>query len=456
MANIKYNANGDLVYVDPVTGQELIYNLGDTSFVLNSMCLVFLMSPGVGFFYSGLLRRKNSLSAVYVTMAALAVVIFQWFIWGFSLTFSETGSPFIGNMKYFGLMNILTQPPRETKHIPMLLYCVYEMMFAAITAAIAIGAIAERGRPGPILIFIFIWTTIVYDPIARWTWDVVGWSNHLGVLDFAGGIAVHITSGAAALAISIHLGERCDFKTDAPYKANNVTNVVLGTVMMWFGWFGFNGGSALSANLTAVQACINTNIAAAAGGLTGVVLDYRIQKKWGAVSFCSGAIAGLITITPGSGFVGAPAALLFGVLGGAICNMATLLKGFGYDDALDIFATHGIGGLLGSILTGIFAQASIASLSGDRPIRGGWLDSNWKQVGIQAAGSLAAMAYSYVVTTLILEAMALAPVLSLRASRETQILGIDNNEMGEQAFDNGDFPHSQNVNQAIAQAMSRS
>ncbi|KAF8960444.1 ammonium transporter AmtB-like domain-containing protein [Flammula alnicola] len=260
---------------------------------------------------------------------------------GLLLTFSKEGTPFIGELKYFALRNILVQPPMETTRIPVMLYCIYELMFAAVTAAIAIGAIAERGRPGPVLVFVFIWTTLVYDPIACWTWNKIGWSNHLGVLDFAGGIAVHISSGSSALAVSVYLGKRYEYDNDTPYKPNNITNVVLGTVMMWFGWFGFNGGSALSANLVAVSACINTNLAAAAGALTSVLLDYRIQKKWGAVSFCSGAVSGLITITPGSGFVGAPAALLYGILGGAICNLASNINKLGnkdilYDDSLAV------------------------------------------------------------------------------------------------------------------------
>ncbi|KDR66239.1 hypothetical protein GALMADRAFT_162154 [Galerina marginata CBS 339.88] len=454
MVNVTYNGSGDIVWgTSTTTGDQLVFNLGDNSFVLSSMSLVFLMSPGVGFFYSGLQRRKNALSAVYVTMAALAVVSIQWFILGFSLTFSDHGSPFLGDLKYAALQRVPISPPTESGRVPLTLYFIYELMFAGVTAAIAIGAIAERGRPGPVLVFIFIWTTLVYDPIACWTWNTIGWSKNWGVLDFAGGIPVHISSGSAALAISVYLGERYGYRTDGPFKANNTTNVVLGAVLMWFGWFGFNGGSALSANLVAIQACINTNIAASAGALTGVLLDYRIQKRWSAVSFCSGAVAGLITITPGSGFVGAPAALLFGVVGGAGCNFAASLKRIGYDDSLDIFATHGIGGLLGSLLTGIFAQASLANLSNSPPIRGGWLDQNWKQVGLQAGASFAAMCYSFIVTYLILRLMGLIPILDLRASKETQILGMDENELGEPVMDNADYPNSQNVQQIVAQAV---
>lgn len=294
----------------------------------------------------------------------IAVVSFQWFFWGFSLTFTENGGPYIGNLVHFGLKGVLGQPSVGSSRVPALVYCVYQLMFAAITYVfstpdpmcsgvtnqllshlspiLAIGAVAERGRLGPLMVFVFVWSTIVYDPIACWTWNPNGWVFKLGGLDFAGGTPVHISSGTAGLALSIYLGKRRGFGTERlAYKPHNTTYVVLGTVFLWFGWFGFNGGSALAATLRAAQACIVTNLAASVGGLTWMLWDWRLEKKWSAVGFCSGAIAGLVAITPGSGFVGSPAAVLYGFMAGTVCNFATQLKFvFGYDDCLDVSLTN--------------------------------------------------------------------------------------------------------------------
>ncbi|CAA7268894.1 unnamed protein product [Cyclocybe aegerita] len=436
MVNVTYDSSGSLIAYD-ADGAEIVYNLGDIGFIIATMALVWIMVPGVGLFYSGLLRRKNALSMIYTSLASIAVVSFQWFFWGYSLAFSDTASPYIGNLKYFGLRGVLEQPSVGSSRIPALLFCVYQLMFAAITAALAAGAIAERGRLGPVLVFVFIWTTIVYDPLACWTWNPNGWSFVLGGLDFAGGTPVHISSGTAALAISVYLGKRRGYGTERlAYKPHNTTYVVLGTVFLWFGWFGFNGGSALSANLRAVQACIVTNLAASVGAVTWMLWDYRIERKWSAVGFCSGAISGLVAITPASGYVGAPAAVLFGVLGGTACNFATQLKFLlGYDDALDIFATHGVGGIVGNLLTGLFAQASVAGFDGATEIPGGWLDQNYIQLAYQLADSVAGFAYSFGVTTIILWVMHFIPGLRLRASEQAEILGIDDAEMGEFAYD---------------------
>lgn len=436
MVNVTYDASGDLNWVDG-NGTTVVYNLGDIGFVIAATALVWIMIPGVGFFYSGLLRRKNALSMIWTSLVSIGIVSFQWFFWGFSLAFSDTGSAFIGDLKYFGLKGVLAQPSIGSSRIPSLLFCIYQLMFAAITAALAVGAIAERGRLGPTMVFIFIWSTIVYDPIACWTWNSNGWSFVLGGLDFAGGTPVHISSGMAGLAISIYLGKRRGYGTERlAYKPHNTTYVVIGTVLLWFGWFGFNGGSALSANLRAIQACIVTNLAASVGGMTWMFWDYRIEKKWSAVGFCSGAIAGLVAITPASGFVGSPAAVAFGVLGGTACNFATQLKFvLGFDDTLDIFASHAVGGIVGNILTAFFAQASVAGADGVTVIAGGWLDHHYIQLGYQVADSVSGASYSFVVTTIILWVMHFIPGCRLRASEEAEILGIDDAEMGEFAYD---------------------
>ncbi|KAH9968254.1 ammonium transporter [Russula dissimulans] len=437
MVNITFDSSGDINYYDPATGITQVYNLGNIAWIIAATALVWIMIPGVGYFYSGLLRRKNALSMIWLSMVTLAVVSFQWFFWGFSLAFSDTASRFIGDLRYFGLKNVLLQPSVGSPQIPSLMFCVYQLMFAAITPMLAVGALAEHGRLGPAIVFIFVWSTIVYDPIACWTWNPNGWSNQLGGLDFAGGTPVHISSGTAALAISIYLGKRRGYGTPRlAYKPHSSVLVVLGTVFLWFGWFGFNGGSALGANLRAIQACIVTNLAASVGGLTWMLLDYRLERKWSVVGFCSGAVAGLVAITPGSGFVGSPAAVAFGVFGGSICNWATQLKFvFGYDDALDIFAVHTIGGIVGNVLTGIFAQASVAGFDGVTVIKGGWLSGHWRQLGIQLADSCAGFGYSLVMTTIILWVMHFIPGLSLRCEEEAEIVGIDDHEMGEFAYD---------------------
>lgn len=436
MVNVTYDASGSLVATTE-DGTANVYNLGDMAWIISATALVWIMIPGLGFFYSGLLRRKNALSMIGLSMMTLAIVSFQWFFWGYTLAFSETGSAFIGDLKYFGFKGVLEAPSMGSTRIPALMFAVYQLMFAAITPMIAVGAIAERGRIGPTLVFVFIWSTLVYDPIACWTWSANGWSFILGGLDFAGGSPVHISSGTAALAISIYLGKRRGFGTERlGYKPHNVTYVVLGTVLLWFGWFGFNGGSALSANLRAVQACIVTNLAASVGGITWMLWDYRIEKRYSVVGFCSGAIAGLVAITPASGFVGAPASVLFGFLAGTICNFATQLKFvLGFDDTLDIFASHAIGGVVGNLLTGLFAQASVAGFDGIAEIPGGWLDHNYIQLAYQLADSVASMSYSFVMTTIILWIMHFIPGFRLRASEKAEILGIDDANLGEYAYD---------------------
>ncbi|KAL4068504.1 ammonium transporter AmtB-like domain-containing protein [Scleroderma yunnanense] len=435
MVNVTYDASGDLLWSN--NGASGVYNLGDIAWTLASTALVWIMIPGVGFFYSGLLRRKNALSMIYLCMMCVAVVSFQWFFWGFSLAFSDNASRFIGDLKYFALKNAIEQPSAGSTRIPTIVFCVFQLMFAAITPMIAVGAVAERSRLGPLLVFVFVWSTIVYDPIACWTWNPNGWSAVLGGLDFAGGTPVHISSGTAALAISLYLGRRRGYGTERlAYKPHNTTYVVLGTVFLWFGWFGFNGGSALSANLRATMACIVTNLAASVGGLTWMFWDWRLERKWSVVGFCSGAIAGLVAITPGSGFVGPPASVLFGFMAGTVCNFATQLKFiFKFDDTLDIFASHAIGGVVGNILTGLFAQSSVAGLDGITNIPGGWLDHHWKQLGIQLADSVSGMSYSFVMTTIILWVMHYIPGLRLRCDEETEILGVDDAEMGEFAYD---------------------
>jgi len=416
---------------------NVYYNAGDIAWMITSTALVLLMIPGVGFFYSGLARRKSALSLIWLSIAATALISFQWFFWGYSLAFSHTAGKFIGDMENFGFRNVLGAPSVGSSKIPDLLFAIYQGMFAAITVALAIGAAAERGRLLPAMVFSFVWSTVVYDPIACWTWNSSGWVFKMGGLDFAGGTPVHISSGAAALAYSLMLGKRRGHGThELNYRPHNVTQIVIGTVFLWVGWFGFNAGSALSANLRAIMAAVVTNLAASVGGLTWCILDYRLERKWSTVGFCSGVIAGLVAITPGSGFVPAWAAVVFGVVGGIACNYATKLKFLLHiDDALDIFAIHGVGGLVGDLLTGLFAADYIAHLDGATEIDGGWINQHYIQLAYQLCDGVTGMAYSFVLSCLILFLINLIPGLQLRASDQEEIMGMDETEVGEFAYD---------------------
>nr|AGM18795.1 high-affinity ammonium transporter [Dibaeis baeomyces] len=416
---------------------NVFYESGDIAWIITSTALVLLMIPGVGFFYSGLARRKSALSLIWLSIMATGVISFQWFFWGYSLSFSHTAGKYIGNLDNIGFRNVLAQPSVGSPKIPDLLYAVYQGMFAAITVALAVGAVAERGRMLPCIIFMWTWSTLIYDPIACWTWNPNGWANKLGGLDFAGGTPVHIASGSAALAYSLMLGKRRGHGThELNYRPHNVTHIVIGTVFLWVGWFGFNAGSAGSASLRAVMAAVVTNLAASTGGVTWCVLDYRLEKKWSAVGFCSGVVAGLVAITPGSGYVPAWAAVVFGVVGATACNYGTKLKFiFGIDDSLDIFAVHAIGGMVGNLLCGAFAANYIAHLDGYTVIPGGWITGNWIQMAYQVADSASGFVYSFCGSCIILFLINLIPGCHLRASEEAEVLGMDDAEIGEFAYD---------------------
>jgi Amt family ammonium transporter len=392
------------------------------------------MIPGVGYYYSGMARSKNALSLIMLSMLSIAVVSIQWFLFGFSLTFSKTGGPFIGNFDNALFRGVLGGPSTGNAKIPDLVFAIYQCMFAAITPALAIGSAAERGRIIPMTLFIFIWTTLVYDFIAYWTWSANGWSAKLGTLDFAGGSPVHISSGAASLAYALILGKRRGHGVEE-FKPHNISNVVLGTVLLWFGWFGFNGGSNSASNLRATMACVVTNLATSIAALTWMIMDFRYERKLSAMGFCSGAVAGLVAITPASGYVGPSGAVAIGFTAAIGCNMACKLKhAFDYDDALDVFAVHGVGGFIGCFLTGVFAESYITELDNAAPLAGGWLNGHFIQVGYQLADSATAMAWSFVVTYIILWIMNKIPGLSLRASEEEELAGMDQSDLGELAY----------------------
>ncbi|GJN93542.1 hypothetical protein Rhopal_006599-T1 [Rhodotorula paludigena] len=405
MPNVTYTDDGTLVAnFDPSAGEDgvAVFNNGDMAWTFMAGCLVMLMAPGVGFLYSGLLRRKNALSMLFLALAVYSVCAVEWMFWGYSLTFSSTGSSFIGDLKHFGLINVLDAPSPGSSKIPELLFCFFQ------------------GN----------------NPIACWTWAPNGWGFQHGDLDFAGGGPVHISSGTAALMWSLYLGRRRGYGTQKlAYRPHSVSHVVLGTALIWFGWFGFNGGSELAMNLRSVQAGIVTNIAAAMGGLTWMFLDYIYTRKYSAVSLCSGILAGLVGITPAAGFVGAPAALAIGFLTAIASNYATgvkvLLK---IDDAVDGFALHGVGGFVGAFLTGLFADTRVTSFDG-YSAGGGWINHNYEQLGWQLASAVSAMAYAAVVTYLLLFIVDHIPGLSLRCSEDDEIIGLDEAHIGEHGYD---------------------
>ncbi|KAF8588433.1 ammonium transporter [Ramaria rubella] len=394
------------------------------------------MIPGVAFLYSGLARRKSALSLIWAVCASNAIVIFQWFLWGYSLAFSPSATNgYIGNVGHFALRGVLGNPSPGSPLIPDLLYAFFQMEFAAVTVAILMGGLAERGRVLPAMIFSFMWITLVYCPLACWAWNPNGWAFQWGVLDFAGGGPVEIGSGIGGFAYSLVLGRRQE-KELLNFRPHNVSMVALGTWILWLGWIGFNAGSAFGANLRAVVAAWNSFLCAALGGITWCLLDFHLEKKWTMVGFCSGTIAGLVAATPSCGFVPIWASLVIGVVTGAVCNYATKVKFLiRVDDALDLFAEHAIGGTIGLLANAMFAESHIAALDGVSQVEGGWVEHNWKQIYKQFAYICACYGYTFVVTCILAKGIDMIPGLHLRASNHAEEVGMDETEIGEFAND---------------------
>lgn len=395
--------------------------------------MVSFMIPGLAFLYSGLSRRKSALSLIWAVSASNAVVVFQWFLWGYSLGFSPTAtSGFVGNLRNFGLMKVLGEPSPGTPLLPDILYSFFQMEFACVTAGILVGGVAERGRVMPAMVFIFIWMTLVYCPLVCWVWSANGWAAKWGVLDFAGGGPVEIGSGMGGLAYSWVLGRR-QKRELINFRPHNVSLVGLGTSLLWFGWIGFNGGSAFGANLRAIFAVWNSMIAAAFGGIVWCLLDYRINRRWSMVGLCSGTIAGLVAATPSSGYLHPWASVIVGVVSGVLCNFATKLKFlFHVDDALDLFAEHAIGGIIGLLFNSFFASSTIMAMDGvTTAVPDEWVKQLYKQFAYICATS----AYTFVFTALIAKTVDAIPGLSLRCTKQDEILGMDEVEIGEFATD---------------------
>jgi len=408
---------------------------GDTAFVILSGALVFIMTPGLGFFYGGMARSKHFLSTVMTSMLAIAVVTIQWFLFGYSITFSQTSkNSFIGNLDNGVLIGVGADPHVNAPCVPALAYMFYELMFAIITPALAFGGAAERATLHSFMVFVIVWSTLVYDIVAYWTWNVNGWLNKLGALDFAGGGPVHLASGCAALAYAIVIGHREGYGKET-FRPHNLSHVILGTALLWFGWFGFNAGSECAANARAANAAVVTHLAASIAGLTWMGLDYWFaSRKLTSMGFCAGCVSGLVAITPAAGYVTPASSLAIGCIGACCCFSATHLKTkFGFDDAMDVFAVHGVGGATGSILTGIFAQSWVFTLDGSSS-NGGWLSYNFERVGYQLAGICAIGGWSFCVSFIILTIMDKIPWIGLRVPPEHESIGTDLALMGELAY----------------------
>jgi Amt family ammonium transporter len=401
---------------------------GDTAWILVSTALVMLMTPGLALFYGGMVRRKNVLGTIMHSFIAIALVSLQWILIGYSLSFGPDIKGIIGNLSWAGLSGVgLTPNADYAPTIPHLLFMAYQMMFAVITPALISGAFAERMKFSAYLIFALAWTTIVYDPVAHWVWGSGGWLKHLGVLDFAGGIVVHATSGFSALAAALYIGKRKGFMQEH-MPPHDLPLTVLGAGLLWFGWFGFNAGSALSSGGLATMAFVTTHTAAVSATLTWTLVEWIHRGKPTMFGAATGAIAGLATITPAAGFVGPMPALVIGVAAGLLCYTALNAKTrFGYDDSLDAFGVHGVGGTLGTIMAGLFASIAINAAGAN-----GLLSGNPKQLAIQA-GSVALVAvYSFVASLVLFKII--DAVIGLRVSKDEETEGIDISQHGEAGY----------------------
>jgi Amt family ammonium transporter len=394
----------------------MVLNSGDTAFILICTAMVMLMTPGVGLFYGGMVRGKNLIATIAIAFVAFALVTVQWVTVGYSLAFGPDIAGFIGGLDFVFLNGV----GMGGEGIPDLLFMVFQLVFAALTLAILTSGVAERIKLSSFIVFGLLWTTLVYDPLAHWAWGG-GWAASLGALDFAGGTVVHISSGFGALALALVIGKRIGFGQYS-MEPHNIPMTLLGGALLWFGWFGFNAGSALAADGLAANAFVVTNIAAAAGALAWMGASW-INGKPSSLGMISGAIAGLVAITPAAGFVGPMAAIAIGAIAGLLCYSALLFRvRRGLDESLDAWAVHGVGGLFGALATGIFAVAAIGGVDG-------LIYGNVDQFIIQAIDAFAAMAYAFVVTFVI--AKVVDKVMGLRVSEEEEYVGLDIAQHGE-------------------------
>lgn len=404
-----------------------MFSAVDTLFVLVSACLVMLMTPGLAFFYGGMVRRKNVLSVLMQCIIVLCLLSLQWVFFGYSLSFGPSGG-FWGGFQWLGLNGVGMAPFADySSTVPHMAFMIFQSMFAVITPALIIGAFAERMKFSSFLLFALLWATFVYDPLCHWVWGSGGWLKNMGVLDFAGGIVVHTSAGIAALMTTIIIGRRKSLgHSPSPH---NLPLVVLGTGLLWFGWFGFNAGSALSVNGVAVMAFVVTNTAAAAAGLSWALLEWIRNGKPTIFGIVTGSIAGLATITPAAGYVGIGMAVIIGVLASVVCfiSVAIIKPKFNYDDSLDAFGVHGVGGILGTLALGLFASKVVNPAGVD-----GWFFGNPKQFFIQLFGVGVSVVYVAIMTFIIYKLVDV--FFGVRVNEADEMMGLDLTQHRERAY----------------------
>ncbi|SDF14295.1 ammonium transporter [Sporolituus thermophilus] len=416
-------------FADGAAPEPAKIDTGDTTFVLISAALVMLMTPGLALFYGGMVRTKNVLNTIMQSFFIVSLISVQWVLWGYSLAFGPDVNHIIGSLDWIGLKGVGQEANADyAATIPHFAFMIFQAMFAVITPALITGAFAERMKFPAFVIFTLIWATVVYDPVAHWVWGVGGWMRELGVLDFAGGTVVHILSGVSGLVIALMLGKRKGYGSEV-ILPHHLPMTVIGASLLWFGWFGFNAGSALSANGLAASAFTVTNTAAAAATVAWVFTEWLFHGKPTILGAASGCIAGLVAITPAAGFVGTLPAVIIGLVAGIVCFLAVSVvkTKLGYDDALDAFGVHGIGGTWGAIATGLFASKAINPAGAD-----GLFYGNPGQLTVQLIGVAASWAFAIVMTFIILKVMGM--FMQLRASENQEIMGLDLTEHGERGY----------------------
>lgn len=399
---------------------------GDTAWILISSALVLLMTPGLALFYGGMARRKNLLSTMMMSFTMMGLIGIIWVLWGYSLSFGSDSGGFIGGFNFLGLRNVGQEPSTVyASTVPHLAFMVFQGMFAIITVALITGAVVERIKFSALLLFSTLWVTVVYAPVCHWVWGDGGWLGGLGALDFAGGAVVHLNAGISALALVFLLGRRRGFP-EQPMEPNNIPMVVIGAGLLWFGWFGFNAGSSLAADGLAASAFIATNTAAAAAAFTWMVISW-LHRRPSVLGTVTGAIAGLATITPAAGFVTPLAGIPIGIAASIVCYYIMLLlkTKLRFDDSLDVFAVHGVGGILGMLATGIFASAAVSGTSG-------LIEGNGAQVITQIVGILAVAAFAFAVTWILGKLVDVT--VGLRVGQAEETIGLDLSQHGERAY----------------------
>jgi Amt family ammonium transporter len=397
---------------------------GDTAWLLVSAALVLLMTPALALFYGGMVRRKNVLSTIMYSIAAIPILSIKWALFGYSLAFGPTWHGVIGRLDYVGLRGVFTQVHGT---VPALAFCAFQMMFAVITPALISGAFAERMKFSAYVVFILAWSTLVYDPVAHWVWADGGWLANMGALDFAGGTVVHLTAGMSALVCALVIGKRLKYPHERP-TPHDLTMTLTGAGILWFGWFGFNAGSALSSGQLAALAFFVTHLGAAGGAIGWLAIEWWHRKKPTALGVASGLVAGLVAITPAAGYVSPVAAIFIGLFAGVFCYGAVLVKyKMGYDDSLDAFGVHGMGGLAGALLTGVFASKVYNSAGGD-----GLLAGNAHQLVVQLIACAATGTYAMIVTFVLLKLI--DKTIGLRVASAEEREGLDESQHGEAAY----------------------